>query len=791
MRPARLAVAATLVLPAVTGLIPTPGGAASPVPAHFGTPVVVDHFRPGYEPDAAVDPRTGQIFASTPFGFSTTASFIYRSDDHGASYHLTEGNALVGKPLTCVGGGDTELQINPHDSTMYFSDLQGLTDFSNSVSTDAGKTFTTSCTAVTQGGVDRQWLAIDTNGGSSSVGGGAGDARVYFDYDQIFQSLSQPGGNKLVINESLDGVNFGSGCVTPSVPCPVPIPAITADEGIGGNMLVDNTPGGTFQHSVYAIHSSRDGGSVIVSVCRNKPADTAAIAAARCTDGTAVDTNDISTAWHDVFPRKATVDSGSNVRDAIDKNFAALAIDTAGNLYATWADLPKDASGNVNGPGIIRVAYSTDGGEHWSAPVQVSPSGLGTNVFPWIAAGTPGHIAVAWYGAPQAAEAGSFGPDTLNHGTWNVYFAQATNLLNGGGTSLSLVSDHQVKFGNISTAGLGGSPDRSLGDFMQVQMEPDGRAVVVYVDDTSANRNPDFSQGSGQTPAEAAGPIMMAIQDGGPTLTGGDLGTAPTPAYGSVTDPVNGGSTLDAFYSANGSDTAAPGSLDIKSVAVTQPDAAHLTFSLDANDPALASDLGPNPTLGGLVNDWVIRWAQPTRGGQGDGNIFYVGMESALGGAPTFYDGTTRAIVTTHTKFFLYPPENTATGAIKGSTISWTVPLSDFPGLQTGDTMYSVTGFTATQLLPGNDTLATIAGAVNSGGLGSIDNLIDAATPFTYRVGFPTAGFTPTPGGGSTTATSAGSPSPNTSGGVVQGVAAGLAAVAVLAAAVGARRRRS
>src|SRR4051812_13603149 len=75
----------------------------------FDTPTVVDHFRPGFEPDVAIDrsptPGRGQIYTSTPFGFSTTQSFIYRSNDAGASFHLTEGNFL-GKPATCIGGGD-------------------------------------------------------------------------------------------------------------------------------------------------------------------------------------------------------------------------------------------------------------------------------------------------------------------------------------------------------------------------------------------------------------------------------------------------------------------------------------------------------------------------------------------------------------------------------------------------------------------------------------------------------------------------------------------------------------
>ena len=57
------------------------------------------------------------------------------------------GNVL-GKLQTCIGGGDTELQIDPTNGKIFFSDLQGLTNFSNSTSEDGGRTWTTSCTAV-------------------------------------------------------------------------------------------------------------------------------------------------------------------------------------------------------------------------------------------------------------------------------------------------------------------------------------------------------------------------------------------------------------------------------------------------------------------------------------------------------------------------------------------------------------------------------------------------------------------------------------------------------------------
>src|SRR5947208_11963753 len=263
--------------------------AASDTPG-FDTPTVVSLGYPGFEPDVMVDRSptkgAGQIYASTPFGFSTTISFILRSNDAGQSFHLVEGNALVGKPQTCIGGGDSDLQIDRHDGDVFFSDLQGLTNFSNSATADAGRTWQTTCTAVNGTGVDRQWIGVDDNGGTSSIGAGANDGRLYEDYDNVNQNSDQDFllGNQLVMNESVDGVHYGGQCQQPGFPCPAPPAVISRDEGIPGNVVADDNPGSPFLHTVYAVHTSNDNQAVIVSWCRGKAGDnTAATVAADCT----------------------------------------------------------------------------------------------------------------------------------------------------------------------------------------------------------------------------------------------------------------------------------------------------------------------------------------------------------------------------------------------------------------------------------------------------------------------------------------------------------------------------
>ena len=90
-RPFLLTSVATLLV-----LVPVlaPGGAAgalvrgsgpkisSTVPV-FGPETIVDPQRVAGEPSIAVDTEQGTIYVAAPFGFSTSASFVWRSTDRG------------------------------------------------------------------------------------------------------------------------------------------------------------------------------------------------------------------------------------------------------------------------------------------------------------------------------------------------------------------------------------------------------------------------------------------------------------------------------------------------------------------------------------------------------------------------------------------------------------------------------------------------------------------------------------------------------------------------------------
>ena len=79
------------------------------------------------------------------------------------------------------------------------------------------------------------------------------------------------------------------------------------------------------------------------------------------------------------------------------------------------------------------MTYSTDEGNHWSAPIR-SRAGLANNVFAWAAAGDDGRVDIVWYGTSThvdlvnggADDCPNGGPDCVD-GSWSVYFTQTLN----------------------------------------------------------------------------------------------------------------------------------------------------------------------------------------------------------------------------------------------------------------------------------------------------------------------------------------------------------------------------
>ena len=618
--------------------------AAVKTPA-FGREVIVDHQRLGGEPSISIDSQD-RVYVAAPFGFSTTASYVWRSTDHGQSFHLVPGDlATFGKPTTCVGGGDSALAVDSVNR-LYFADLQGLTDVSNSVSSDQGATFLTTCNAANTVGVDRPWIATfgdPQNGGA-----------LYQTVDQIGQcvgacdqDLGEVGANIVEITRSQDGVTFS----------PLPAQQIEPD-GIVSGIVTDSNGGVYIAHTALVDASGKIVGGTDANSNDN------AIVVVRFPNGynstvpiqlqngqTLCQTSPSTCSTYIVYRAPLNADGSSPV--TVGQDFSPIAIDRAGNLYVTWAQASVDSTGNISGSSQIFMAVSTDHGAHWGKPVRVSAAtpSLQTNLFPWIAAGDPGRVDIVWYGTSTLGSCPSqpCGSAAIQ-AHWSVMMAQSLNAIAKGApnpapsfstTQVSEVSNH---FGAICTMGIGCTTggDRGLLDFLSVTVGLQGEANVVWADAVNQNFNGGTSSPLIAFNRQVAGPSLYANV--------GQVSGA-SPASGS------GAGSPDAFYSANGAMIAASQNLTLKSASVSMPDPQHYRFQISV---ASLSTLLVSPTLGGTDAVWLVRWEVPDANGAG--HTYFAGMESDAGQAPSFFDGETSTINSTHGKFMTYPPTRTIAG---------------------------------------------------------------------------------------------------------------------------------
>ncbi len=746
--------AALVVMAALSGLAmsgsgaaksegkPTARAAASGI--GFSHAVVVDEQRPGFEPDVKVAPN-GTIFTSVPYGFSTTQSFVWHSVDGGNSYQFVPGTLPAGKPATCIGGGDTDLYVDPGNA-LYFSDLQGLTNISDSVSTDGGATWSTNCAgAPANSPDDRMWFA-----GTGSLAGG--NLNLYQDFDQVASNANPNdlAGNQLVEEESHDGVNFqpvintaaATSCQGTATDC------VTDNEGISGNQVVDPGTG-----TVYIAHTTTEGASSgtpgvrvsIGNITQGTPPT------AKWTDSPNLDAS--------LCPDPTCVDKSGNPEEIAGENFATIARDSAGYLYVTFTAGPLDhASSNdpnfgaLTAPEQIYVVHSLEpAGSNpsaitWSPPQEITGSGLsaGTNTFPWITAGSDGRVAVAWYHTGETSEQGTcasgsgtctlYGASSLQNAEWSVQMGQSLNAHDGTPSYTTAdVSEAYVKHGPICTNGIGCATggDRSLGDFLQVSTDNQGAALVSYVFDTSQ----DTSDG------ENAGPEVVSRQISGPSLLASSptvsQGNGPGVPMGSVTDPIG-----DAYLSQDGTDTPASSNLDLTGASLANGPGQTLIAKINVH--SLAS-LTPGSGLGGPDASWLIRWTDVVPGTTGNGHIYYAGMDNNQGaggsGRPSFFVGDTSAIPppgnsAEHTKYITYP-QTTALSSSQASydaatgVITLHIPRADVGNPGDGTVLYSGTAFSATSTTPQSAN--------------TVFNLIDSTTPFELVIGPPgTVGASPT-----------------------------------------------
>lgn len=335
----------------------------------------------------------------------------------GAVYASTDGGATWEKIATptLTPDFDPDLAVDV-DGTIWFDTLW-LGCSSAASSRDGGKTWTTSPLACVPPGGDRQYV-IPTKGGTAYI--------YAHSLPTFYQSVAKT-------------TDYGR-TWTP----------LGSAEGVGHHLLVNGGSGwggGGFWNaatdSVFLTYSWFEGDKWF-------PAFSV--------------TRDGGRSWEVVKLENAG-------GDRVGLSLVVGAADEAGNVYLAWAESHQDGKDMA-----VYLASSMDDGKTWSAPKRVD-DGTGSKVFPAIAAGAVGRVAVAYYEAEEAAYPSKVGKES----GWNVTLAWTADALSAGPSwTRGALSNSTARHGAVCPDGTACQGNRQLLDYFALKAMPDGRVASVW-----------------------------------------------------------------------------------------------------------------------------------------------------------------------------------------------------------------------------------------------------------------------------------------------------------------------
>jgi len=355
---------------AVFGTTITTAGAAN----GFGTPVAVS--APGVnsgEPgiDAASD---GTLYVNAPAGLLAnlpgSASFVWRSDDHGATWTLTPASLRANLP----GGGDSDIAVDKATGNLYMTDLW-LGSATVSSSTDKANTWTANPLegVVVQ---DRQWIA--------TTGGGVAYHLTHQIPTGLIVSKSVDGGLTYPINSVGATPLDQTGCICP--------PGTLIAEGTGASAGLNDKVGFVYSTSTGGVNFARSvNGALTFTQSTVSPAgaaDTGQAFPVVADGGNGL----LDAVWLEVFASttrvmeshssdfgatwsapRAIVTSGTSVYPWVDRQGSKISVTLYHNAtVSTPTDMPAGA------PWYESYLESTNGGSSWSALQTIDPTPVKT-----------------------------------------------------------------------------------------------------------------------------------------------------------------------------------------------------------------------------------------------------------------------------------------------------------------------------------------------------------------------------------------------------------------------------
>lgn len=179
--------------------------------------------------------------------------------------------------------------------------------------------------------------------------------------------------------------------------------------------------------------------------------------------------------------------AATTVGDTFD-SFVGLDVDRAGNVYVVWTERRPRGAGGAYGRTNSYLAFSADHGETWSDPIRLNQRAR-TSAFPWVVAGSDGRVAVAYYGTrgrgPSPEEVVFEGRAVPK---WFVYVAYSLDVTAADPVFTEVKALAAADFlheGNVCTSGTGcAAGTRDLLDYFQLDLDPCGRIVITYTDNS-------------------------------------------------------------------------------------------------------------------------------------------------------------------------------------------------------------------------------------------------------------------------------------------------------------------
>jgi hypothetical protein len=432
----------TLTLTATEG--PPPAGVSCKAPGkalQFSTPAYVDTHRAGGEPSVQALSNGTLLYAShagTTHFYAPEATdpdseaFAekYRGQVHA---YVSNDNGtswqFVDRTLPpnvpFSGFSDPDFAVDDAGN-VYLSEIN-LANVSMSKSMDSGRSYALrNLLAMTI--TDRQWSSAGPRDVLYLVGNASEGGSV----------PSDPAGNSghLIYRSTDGGATYSE--------------AIHDDGGLGDLVWADADA------TLYEPHY--DGGALQVAAFRNPLAADAATA---------------------LTPELNTVASGASLAS----HWPAIDVDVDGNVYVVW-----DETGGGERQAGVWYSFSTDGARTWATPTRVD-SNDHTDLWPWIAVGAPGRVAIAWMENDHKLPGNDPEQASFND-PWNVFVAQSLTGLGCGGTAapafrIARATPQPFHTGTVCTGGTicqAQLVDRRLGDYFTIDIDWSGRLVAAYSD---------------------------------------------------------------------------------------------------------------------------------------------------------------------------------------------------------------------------------------------------------------------------------------------------------------------